>query len=153
MLRIVHGKATVGCSSSWKRLAGFMAAAGLVSWAAACGSSLSTDQVRGALQSVPAAITYRAEHYTGGGSVVAGTATRDGTSVKFEIVSGHPHIDDPLFPQGNIGLRAQRGVTDEYTVTFDLPQSPQDEKPHARLANDIEGAICELAKTCGGPAA
>jgi hypothetical protein len=115
-------------------------------------SELSEPQIKDALATLPYTIKYRPEQFTGDGAAVAGTASNGRTSVQFEIVSGTPEIENPLFPQGNVGLSAQRAVNDAYTLTVPNSHGWEESKAKAPLINDIGGALCELADTCGGPA-
>jgi hypothetical protein len=90
----------------------------------ACGSAdLSESEIKQTIERVPLKYHYRAEHYSGDGAVVGGTATNGQATVTFEIVFGKPAIQDPIFPQDNRNHRIdefERAVNDAgYTVTFD----------------------------------
>lgn len=115
------------------------------------GASLTESQLRNALDQLPLSIDYHDEQYSGNGTAVGGTATDGRASVKFEIVSGHPDIKNPVFPQRDLGIHVQRGVGNGYTLTFNVPPTLAADKQQAAISVPIELAVCRLAKNCGGP--
>ena len=136
------------------RFLGIVPFAGAVLCLVGCGSSsaLSESEIKQALAKQPLTYDYRDEQYSSDGAVVGGTASKGRAVVTFEIVSGKPEITDPLFPQDSNSLKIQRGVTKDYTVTFNLPPGSAAGRRQAPIANEIDGAVCELRDDCGGPA-
>jgi len=117
------------------------------------GSGLSEGDIKAALAKAPLAYHFRAEQYGGNGAVVGGTATDGRATVTFEVVSGSPTIEHPIFRQDRNDIdRFQRASGNGYTVTFNLPRSVETSKRQAPVANAIEGALCERMNSCGGPA-
>jgi hypothetical protein len=112
------------------------------------GASLTEPQLKNALAALPLTIDFHDEQSSGKGAAVGGTATDGSANVQFEIVSGSPDIGDPLFPQGDIGLHAQRGVGNGYTITFSRSESLAEGRREARISTQIEGKVCELAHNC-----
>lgn len=72
----------------------------------------------------------------------------------FEIVFGHPTIQDPIFPQSKDDIdKFQRAVNEAgYTVTFNTDHSLRQGRRQAPVANAIDGALCDRLNSCGGPA-
>jgi hypothetical protein len=119
-----------------------------------CGSSgLSESEIKDALAKAPLTYRYKTEQYSGDGSAVGGAATNGRATVKFEVVSGQPTVEDPVFRQDKDDIdRFQRSVGNGYTVTFNLPKTREASRRQAPVANAIEGAMCERVNDCGGPA-
>lgn len=121
---------------------------------AGCGQSgLSEGEIKQALEKTPLTYRYKDERYSGDGAAVGGTATNGRATVTFEIVFGEPTIENPIFPQDRNDIdRFQRSSGDDYTVTFNLPRTLEAGKRQARVANTVEGAMCDRMNDCGGPA-
>jgi hypothetical protein len=119
-----------------------------------CGSSgLSESEIKDALAKAPLTYRYKTERYSGDGAAVGGAATDGRATVKFEVVSGQPTIQDPIFRQDKDDIdRFQRSAGNGYTVTFNLPKTREASKRQAPVANAVEDAMCERVNDCGGPA-
>jgi hypothetical protein len=123
--------------------------------AVGCGSSgLSGSEIKEALEQRPLTYHYRDENYSGDGAAVGGTATDGKATVTFEVVSGNPRIENPIFPQDKNGIdRFQREVNEAgYTLTTNLPMTRAAGERQSPVAVAIETAICERTESCGGPA-
>ena len=117
------------------------------------GPGLSESEIKDALEKKPLTYHYKDEQYSADGVAVGGTATNGRATVTFEVVSGHPAIEDPIFRQDKDDIdHFQRSGGNGYTVTVNLPKSREASKRQAPVANAIEIAMCERMNDCGGPA-